>query len=304
MQNGHELPRAGLSELSAFSAVATLRSFRKAADELALSPSTVSHMMRSLEQRMGVRLLHRTTRSVAPTEAGERLLARLRPALDELRSALDEVDDYRAQPTGRLRISAHETAIRVLLHHVVPVFRERYPAIHLDLVSDGRLVDIVKEGFDAGVRLGAAVPQDMTAVSFGGKARFLVVASPKYVASRGRPTTPDDLRLHECLRIRLPSGKIFHWRFEKRKQEVSIDVPGSLTLDHEGLTIQAALEGLGLAYVFERSVRETLKAGRLVAVLEDWCPTFPGMFLYYPGHRHVPPPLRAFIDSLKASRIS
>ena len=303
MQNGHELPRAGLSELTAFSAVATLRSFRKAADELALSPSTVSHMMRSLEQRMGVRLLHRTTRSVAPTEAGERLLARLRPALDDLRRALEEVDDFRARPTGRLRINAHETAIRVLLRHVVPAFRQRYPAIHLDFVSDGRLVDIVKEGFDAGVRLGGAIPQDMTAVSFGGEARCLVVASPKYLASRGRPATPDDLRAHECVRIRLPSGKIFHWGFEKRQQEVSMDVPGTLMLDHEGLTIQAALKGLGLAYVFERSVRATLKAGRLVAVLEDWCPTFPGMFLYYPGHRHVPPPLRAFIESLKASRI-
>ncbi len=303
MARGHELPRVGLGELTTFSAVATLRSFRKAADELALSPSTVSHMMRSLEQRMGVRLLHRTTRSVAPTEAGERLLARLRPALDDLRLALDEVDDFRARPTGRLRISAHETALRVLLRHVVPAFRERHPGIHLDLVSDGRLVDIVQEGFDAGVRMGGAIPQDMTAVSFGGQARCLVVASPGYLASRAEPATPDDLRAHECVRIRLPSGKIFSWQFEKHRQEVSIDVPGTLTLDHEGLAIEAARKGLGLAYVFERSVRAALKAGRLVAVLEDWCPTFPGMSLYYPGHRHVPPPLRAFIESLRAARI-
>ncbi len=304
MQNRHQLPRAGLSELSAFSAVATLRSFRKAADELALSPSTVSHMMRSLEQRMGVRLLHRTTRSVAPTEAGERLLARLRPALDDLHRALDEVDDFRARPEGRVRVNAPEAAMRVLLRNVVPAFRKDYPGIHLDLVSEGKLVDIVKDGFDAGVRLGGAIPQDMTAVSFGGEARCLVVASPKYLASRGRPATPDDLHTHECLRLRLPSGKIFHWEFEKRQQEISIDVPGTLTLDHEGLMIQAALKGLGLAYVFERSVRATLKAGRLIAVLEDWCPTFPGMFLYYPGHRLVPPALRAFIDTLKASRVA
>jgi DNA-binding transcriptional LysR family regulator len=304
MQNGHELPRAGLSELTTFSAVATLRSFRKAADELGLSPSTVSHMIGSLEQRMGVRLLHRTTRSVAPTDAGERLLARLGPALDDLRSALNEVDDFRAEPTGRLRINAHEMAIRALLSSVVPSFRERYPAIHLDFVNDGRLVDIVKEGFDAGVRLGGAIPQDMSAVSFGGEARCLVVASPKYLATRGTPTTPEDLRTHECIRIRLPSGKIFHWKFEKRQQEVSLDVPGTLMLDHEGITIQAALEGLGLAYVFERSARALLKAGQLIAVLEDWCPTFPGMFLYYPGHRHVPPPLRAFIDTLKAAKVA
>jgi len=295
---------ASLTELSAFSAIATLRSFRKAADALALSPSTVSHLMRALERRMGVRLLHRTTRSVAPTEAGERLLARLRPALDDLHRALEEVDDLRERPVGRLRINATEYANRVLLRDVVPAFRKRFPGIELDLVSEGKRVDIVKEGFDAGVRLGGTIPQDMIAVNFGGKERFLVVASPKYLAKHGRPKTPDDLRAHECIRRRFPSGKIYHWEFEKRGEELSIDVAGALTLDHEGLMIEAALDGLGCAYVFEGLVRAPLKAGRLVAVLEEWCPSFPGMCLYYPGHRHVPPTLRAFIETLKASRIA
>ena len=144
----------------------------------------------------------------------------------------------------------------------------------------------------------------MTAVSFGGEARCLVVASPQYLASRGKPKTPEDLRAHECIRIRLPSGKVFHWEFAKRQQDVSIDVPGTLMLDQESLSIQAAVQGLGLAYVFERSVSALLSEGRLVAVLQDWCPTFPGMFLYYPGHRHIPLPLRAFIDALKTSRIA
>jgi DNA-binding transcriptional LysR family regulator len=296
--------RANLTELTAFSAVATLRSFRKAADALALSPSTVSHLMRALEQRMRVRLLHRTTRSVAPTEAGERLLARLRPALDDLQVALQEVDDLRERPMGRLRINATEYAIRALLRDVVPVFRERFPDIELDLVSEGKQIDIVKEGFDAGVRLGGMIPQDMVSVGFSADERCLVVASRKYLAKHAGPKTPDDLRGHECIRLRLPSGKLFHWEFERRGQEVSIDVPGGLTLGHEGLTVEAALDGLGLAYVFEGSVRAALKAGNLVAVLEDWCPPFPGMFLYYPGHRHVPPPLRAFIDTLKMSRIA
>ena len=298
------MSRAGLTELTAFTAIASLRSFRRAADELALSPSTMSHIMRSLEQRMGVRLLHRTTRSVAPTEAGERLLARLRPALQDLHRALEEVDDFRERPMGRLRINATEHAIRVLLREVVPAFRKRFPAVDLDLVSEGKLVDIVKEGFDAGVRLRATVPQDMVAVSFGGEARCLVVGAPKYFAKRERPKTPDDLRAHECIRLRFPSGKVYHWEFERRRQEISVDVPGALTLDHEGLTIEAVIDGLGLAYVFEHSVRAALKAGRLVAVLEDWCPTFPGMALYYPGNRYMPPPLRAFIDTLKASPIA
>jgi DNA-binding transcriptional LysR family regulator len=296
------MQKPNITELSAFAEVATLRSFAKAAEVLELSPSTVSHLMRRLEQRIGVRLLHRTTRSVAPTQAGEQLLARLRPALADIRSALGEVDEFRGEAIGRLRINAPEQGIRLLLHEVVPVFLKKYPKIELDLVIEGRLVDIVKEGFDAGVRLGGSIPQDMIAIQLGGQARCIAVASPSYLARHKQPQTPDDLQLHECIRVRLPNGKLFAWEFEKRGQSLEIEVPGTLILNQEGLMIEAALAGLGVAYVFESSVREALQAWRLISVLDDWCPNFPGAFLYYPGSRNVPSALRAFVDTLKSSR--
>lgn len=294
------MPKPDIAGLSAFAEVATLRSFRKAAEVLELSPSTVSHLMRRLEQRMGVRLLHRTTRSVAPTQAGERLLARLRPALEELRGALGEVDDFRGEATGRVRVNAPEQGVRLLLREVVPAFQKKFPQIELDLVIEGRLVDIVKEGFDAGVRLGGTIPRDMIAIPLGGQARFIAVASPRYLARHERPQAPDDLRSHECIRGRLPNGKLFAWEFEKRGQALAIDVPGALTLNQEGLMIEAALAGLGVAYVFESSVRDAVKARRLISVLDDWCPSFPGAFLYYPGSRSLPAALRAFVDTVKA----
>jgi len=288
-----------LGDLTALAAIAAHRSFRKAADELGLSPSTLSHMMRVLEQNIGVRLLNRTTRSVSPTEAGERLVSRLQPVLRDLEFALQEVDALRSRPSGTLRINASEIPVRLLLKTVVPAFLERHPEMALDLVTEGRLIDIVADGFDAGIRLGEAVPQDMVAVRFGGEARFLAVASPAYLKGRTPPQTPDDLKDHACIRFRLPSGKLYRWEFEKHGQEMTVDVPGALTLDHAGLMIEAAADGLGIAYAAERSVRPYLDRGTLVSVLDDWCPAIPGLFLYYPGHRHVPPGLRAFIDVLK-----
>jgi DNA-binding transcriptional LysR family regulator len=298
------MSKPDITELSAFAEVATLRSFRKAADVLELSPSTVSHLMRRLEERVGVRLLHRTTRSVAPTQAGERLLARLRPVLEELRGALGEVDGFRDQATGRVRVNAPEQGVRLLLREVVPAFRKKFPDIELDLVTEGRLVDIVKEGFDAGVRLGGTIPRDMIAVQLGGQARGIAVASPKYLARHERPRTPEDLKSHECIRVRLPNGKLLAWEFEKRGQTLEVDVPGKLILNQEGMMIEAALAGLGVAYVFESSVRDALKARRLTSVLDDWCPGFPGAFLYYPGNRNVPSALRAFVETVKISRAS
>jgi DNA-binding transcriptional LysR family regulator len=288
-----------LGDLTALAAIAAHRSFRKAADELGLSPSTLSHMMRVLEQNMGVRLLHRTTRSVSTTEAGERLVTRLQPVLRDLDSALQEVDAFRGRPSGTLRINANESAARMLVASVVPVFLARHPEMALDLVTDGRLIDIVAGGFDAGIRLGEAVPQDMVAVRFGGEARFLAVASPAYLQGRAALQTPDDLKDHACIRFRLPSGKLYRWEFEKHGQEMAIDVPGVLTLDHVELMIEAAAGGLGIAYASDKSARPYLESGELVSVLDDWCPSIPGLFLYYPGHRHVPPGLRAFIDVLK-----
>ena len=288
-----------LGDLTALSAIAAHRSFRKAADELGLSPSTLSHMMRVLEQNIGVRLLNRTTRSVSPTEAGERLVARLQPVLRDLDAALAEVDAFRSRPSGTLRINTAEGAARVLLNTVVPTFLARHPEMALDLVTEGRLIDIVADGFDAGIRLGEAVPQDMVAVRFGGEARFVAVASPSYLAKRSPPQTPDDLKDHSCIRFRLPSGKLYRWEFEKHGQELSIDVPGTLTLDHIELMAEAAVSGLGIAYVPIRSAQPWIDRDLLVTVLDDWCPWIPGLFLYYPGHRHVPPGLRAFIDVLK-----
>ena len=293
------MTRPALSDLTAFAAIVAHRSFRKAADELGLSPSTLSHMMRALEQAMGVRLLHRTTRSVSATEAGARLVARLQPVLRDLDLALEEVEVFRSRPSGTLRINAGELAARLLLRSVVPTFLTRHPEMSLDLVTEGRLIDVVAEGFDAGIRLGEAVPQDMIAVRFGGEVRFLAVAAPAYLAGHPAPRTPDDLRHHACIRFRLPSGKLFRWEFEKHGQELVMEVSGSLTLDHVELMTECAADGLGIAYVSDRSAGPYLESGRLVGVLDDWCPSIPGLFLYYPGHRHVPPGLRAFIDVLK-----
>jgi DNA-binding transcriptional LysR family regulator len=288
-----------LNDLKAFAAVAAHRNFRKAAGELGLSPSSLSHVLRTLERNLGVRLLNRTTRSVAPTEAGDRLRLRLGPTLRDLQAALDEVASLGALPTGKLRINANESATRLLLRSVVPTFLGRYPGMALDLVTEGRLVDIVAEGFDAGVRLGEALAQDMIAVRFGGDVRFLAVASQAYLSSRKIPRVPEDLKDHACIRNRLPSGKLYRWEFEKRGREIAVDVPGALTLDSIELMTEAATAGLGIAFVPERSARPYLDDGRLVAVLDDWCPSIPGLFLYYPGRRHVPAGLRAFIDVLR-----
>ena len=288
-----------LSDLTAFVTICAHKSFRKAADELQLSPSTLSHMIRTMEQNVGVRLLNRTTRSVSTTEAGERLAQRLQPLLRDFDLALEEVDDFKGSPNGTLRLNASVTAARLLLRNVVPVFRERHPEVSLDLVTEGRLVDIVAEGFDAGVRLGEAVPQDMIGVRFGGEIRFLAVASPHYLTSRTIPKTPDDLKHHDCVRIRLPSGRFYRWEFAKYGQEIAVEVAGPIILDHLGLMAEAAVDGIGIAYVPERTARPYLDKGELNIVLEDWCPKIPGLFLYFPGHRHIPRTLQAFIAVLR-----
>lgn len=291
--------KPSLADLSALATIAAHRSFRKAADELGVSPSTLSHMMRSLEANLGVRLLHRTTRSVSPTEAGQRLIARLQPVLRDLDIALEEVEDLGQRPSGTLRINTSEIAAQMLLDKVVPAFLERYPQMSLDLVTEARLVDVIAEGFDAGIRLGEALPPDMIAVRFGGEARFLAVASPAYLQGREAPRRPHDLHGHTCIRFRLASGKLYRWEFARHGQELVVDVPGALTLDHTGLMIKAALQGRGIAFVADYCARPWLASGELISLLDDWCPSIPGLFLYYPGHRHVPPGLRAFIEVLK-----
>src|SRR5580704_4514084 len=291
--------RPSLTELISFAAVATHKSFRAAADELRMSPSTLSHTVRALETRLGVRLLHRTTRSVALTEAGQGLLARVQPLIKEVDAAIGEIDNYRSKPTGTLRINSNLIGGRILLRGAVPKFLARYPEMHLDLVTEGRLVDIVAEGFDAGIRLAESVPQDMIAVAFGGTSRFVAVAAPTYLKKHGVPKAPLDLLQHSCIRHRMRNGKIYPWEFERRGQSEDVDVPGQLTLDEDRLMLDAAIEGVGIAFVPESAASDALTSRKITVVLDDWCPRFPGLCLYYPGHRQVPAGLRVFVEVLK-----
>jgi DNA-binding transcriptional LysR family regulator len=221
------------------------------------------------------------------------------PLLREFDAALAEIEAFRAAPSGTVRINAPPTAAQLLLREVVPRFRQRYPQVAIDIVTEGRFVDIVADGFDAGVRLGEAVPQDMVAVAFGGPARFVAVAAPAYLARAGTPLSPDDLRKHECIRHRMPSGKLYRWEFQRRGQDMVIEVPGKLTLDHLDLMLAAAVDGHGIAYIPYSLAAHAIGEGRLAMVLGDWCPQIPGLFLYYPGHRQVPAGLRAFIDTMR-----
>lgn len=293
------MANTGLSELNAFVAVATHRSFRAAATELGVSASALSHAVSALERRLGVRLFNRTTRSVAPTAAGARFLARVQPALGEIAQAMDAVNDFRDTPTGVIRITAAENAARQILTPLILPFLERYPDMHVDLVTEGRFVDIVADGFDAGVRLAEAVPQDMVAIPFGPDIRFAVVGSPAYFAGRTVPRSPADLADHRCIRSRLPSGAVFRWEFEKHGESVTVDVQGPLKLNQHTLMIEAALAGVGLAWVNEWNARDAIASGQLVRVLEDWTPPYPGLCLFYPRNRHAPAGLRAFVDFVR-----
>jgi DNA-binding transcriptional LysR family regulator len=293
------MKQPSLTDLNAFIAIAAHRNFRRAANMLGVSHSALSHAMRALESTLETRLLNRTTRSVSLTQDGERLLTRLVPVLSDLNAVLSDVTAASGHPTGVVRINASEGAIRLLLQTVVPRFHLLYPDVELDLVAEGQLVDIVERGFDAGVRFGEALPKDMVAIPLGADMRFLAVASPGYLTRFPAPEIPDDLHRHRCIRQRLPSGKRYRWEFMKHHQKINVDVPGLLTLDNNQLLVQAAADGLGIAYVPELYASTFLKAGRLVAVLEDWCPFIPGLFLYFPNNRHVPPGLRALINVIK-----
>lgn len=299
MRNVHQSKSGELFALTVFLAVATHRSFGAAAVELDVTRSAVSHSVKSLEQRLGVRLFNRTTRSVSLTEAGARLAAKLRPALSSVTEALLEVDDFRKTPSGTVRINASDVAIRMILRPLLSRFLRDYPQVHLDIVTDGRLGDIVAEGFDAGIRLAEAVPQDMIAVRLVETVRFAAVASPEYLATRGRPVVPQDLYRHDCIRFRFESGAIYRWEFERRGIAETINVGGPLTLTDQLLMVDAAIDGIGIAFVPDFLVIAPLRESRLERVLDDWCPSFPGVCLYYPGRRHVSAGLRALIDTIQ-----
>jgi DNA-binding transcriptional LysR family regulator len=284
-----------LRDLEAFVAVASARNFRRAAAQSHVSVSSLSQRLRDLEERLGGRLLNRTTRSVALTEAGELLLARVAPAMSDVAQALETVRGLRGVPSGRLRINAPPPAIDLVLAPMIGPFLRAYPQVDLEIVAESSFVDIVDAGYDAGVRYGEHLAQDMIAVSLGPPQRYALVASPDYIARRGRPKHPKDFLGHDCIRTRFGSGVIFDWEFEKAGRVVKVSPPAKLIATYLGLAMRAALDGVGFWATFEGNVREAIKSGELVSVLDDWCPPFPGPFLYYPSRRQPPPALAAFV---------
>jgi len=292
--------RDELSVLSAFLLVAEERSFTRAATQLGVSPSALSHAVRGLEERLGVRLLARTTRSVAPTEAGEQFIARLSPALADVRGALDQVTGLRSRPAGRVRLVASRAAARMVLAPKLAQFARTYPDVRLDLTTteESRL-DLVGAGFDAGIHLGEFVERDMIAVRVSREQRAAIVAAPSYFASHPKPKSPRDLPAHRCINFRHGSAGVYHWEFDKGRKSLSVAVNGPLTLDDVDVLIRAVVDGVGLAFTLEDHVAAYLASGALVRVLDDWCPPFAGYFLYYPSRRQQPPALSALIETLR-----
>lgn len=294
------MARDELDALSAFLAVAEERSFTKAARRLGLSASALSHTIRRLEGRIGVRLLARTTRSVTPTEAGEQLIARLRPALTDIREALEHVAQLRVRPAGRVRLLIPRLAVMTVVAPKLGRFAREYPDVVLDITTDDSHVDIVAAGFDAGIQFGEYIQQDMVAVRVSEDIRAAIVGAPKYFESHPRPKTPPDLRTHRCINFRHGSEGLYRWEFDKGGRSLSVAVTGPLVVDDVQVVIRAALDGVGLAFAGEDLVMEHLRSGALVRVLEDWCPPFPGFFLYYPSRRQQPAALAALIETLRS----
>lgn len=289
-----------LAELAVFAAVAKHLSFRQAAVERGTSASAISHSIRSLESRVGVRLFHRTTRSVSLTEAGETLYARLEPALSNMRAAVDELNSFRSTPFGTLRVNVPNSIAPFVLGDTMESLLKRNPGLKLEVVATDTLVDIVEEGFDAGIRFGERLSQDMVAVRIKSAFRFTVVGSPAYFESRPMPATPHDLRGHACIRYAFPSGTIFNWAFSKNGETLEVEVDGPLTVDSQELMAAAAARGLGLAYVWEDRAAPYLGDGRLKRCLDDWCAIEEGLFLYFPSRRHQSAGLKALIEIMRA----
>ena len=295
--------KADLGDLSAFVAVARAKGFRDAARATSSSASGLSDAVRRLETRLGVRLLNRTTRSVVPTEAGLSLLARLEPVLSEVESALDVVNGFRDTPTGTLRLNVPVSAARLVLPSIVPRFLAAYPEIRLEVIADESFVDVLAAGCDAGIRYEERLEQDMVAVPIGPRVqRMAAAASPDYLARHGRPAHPRELLEHTCMRARFASGAMIRWTFERGGETVTVDPAGPLLVQVGGaidLTVDVALAGTGIVYLFEDWLRPHIERGQLEPVLEAWWPSFSGPFLYYPGRRLLPAPLRAFVDFIR-----
>jgi len=293
--------RRTFEALTAFATIVERGSFVRAAAHLGITPSALSQTIRALEEELGVPLLHRTTRSVGPTAVGEKLLARLAPTLRELDAAVTETIANRAdgKPAGRVRISTSKAASEIVIAPRLGTFLSTYPDVVLELVSGDRLVDIVAEHFDAGIRLGEQVVRDMVAVQIGGRQRLLVVGTPSYFSRHGRPRQPKDLLTHRCVVHSRSGGEAYRWELEKGGRERQIAVTGALFEDDPRIAELAVLTGEVISFAFEAHVAPHLASGALESVLDDWCPSFPGFHLYYPSRRRVTPALRAFIDAMK-----
>ncbi|WP_210529943.1 LysR family transcriptional regulator [Rubellimicrobium arenae] len=295
------MSRQPFNDLAAFAAVARARSFTVAAAQLGLSPSALSHAMRALEERLGVRLLARTTRSVAPTEAGAALLERLGPALDQIEDGLLALTDWRDDPAGVVRLTTFHWIASTLLAERLPLFLARHPEIRIEVNVDDGLTDIVASGFDAGIRLGETIEKDMIAVRIGPPLRALVVATPEYWKLHGKPGHPRDLQRYRCIGYRhLSSGALMPWDFEKDGRALRQQVTGPLVCNSSDLALANVRAGQGVGWHMEQDVAADIAAGQLEQVLDDWSQPFPGAFLYHPSRRQVPPPLRALIDFLRA----
>jgi DNA-binding transcriptional LysR family regulator len=291
------------SDLATFLAIARHRSFRAAATELGVSASALSHALRSIEERLNVRLINRTTRSVALTEAGARLFERITPAFRDIDDALEDLNSFRGKPAGTLRFNAARQSTQLVLLPIVTKFVKAFPDINVEIVVNDALIDMVAAGFDAGVRFGEIIAADMIAVPIGPRHRFAVVGSPGFFKQHKPPRTPHDLKSLPCIRYRFTGGHLYRWEFARGGIELAIDVAGRLTINDQDLMLDAALDGAGLAYVFEAQASQMIAKRKLVRVLADWCPAYPGFFLYYPSRRQLPAALRAFVDFARAAKM-
>jgi DNA-binding transcriptional LysR family regulator len=296
--------KASLAELEAIAAVAHHRGFRAAARELGMSSSALSHAVAALEERLSVRIFNRTTRSVTLSDAGERFVAEVAPALAVIDRAIENAGLSSGAVSGTLRLNMAPGAARILLAPLILEYGRRYPDVEIEIVTDNALVDVIGKGFDAGVRLAESVPTDMVAIPILPTLRSLVVGSPTYFGNRSRPLVPDDLLQHRCIRARMASGKLYRWEFERHGQSILIDAPGSLILDASDLMLSAALDGAGLAYISEGAVTDHIAAGKLISVLEDWSPPYPGLSLYFAQRRQMPARLRALIELIREQNAS
>lgn len=293
------MTRSVIADLDAVLSIARQSSFRAAALELRISTTALSNAVAKLEQRLGVRLFNRTTRSVSLTNAGQAFVERIGPAVEDIHHAMLAAQSLQATPAGTLRINAFASAAREVIAPLILSFLRRYPQVHIDLVTEGRIIDIVAAGFDLGLRPADLVPSDMIALPLGLRRNHAVVASPEFLRLHGTPTVPADLYRFRCIRARLPNGALLRWPFEKDGNAVIIDVQGSITLDEPSLARIAAQDGIGLGYVMEADVRGDIAAGRLVRVLEDWTPDLAPLALYYPGRKNPPAAFTAFLQAAR-----